>query len=62
MSLILLGRRSPPGRKSEDLLMLQCAFRASGVRPKTRIRVLLYKSGGLCRETLGPPYFLLKCE
>ena len=53
MSLIFLGRRSPPGCKSEYLpFQTNAPLPVSGVRLQGAIRVLLYKSqGGLCRET-----------
>ena len=54
MSLIFLGRRLLPGRKSEYLPFhaKNAPLYVSGVRLQGAIRVLLYKSqGDLCRET-----------
>ena len=65
MSLILLGRRSPPGCKSEYLPfhIKNAPLLVSGVRLQGAIRVLLYKSlGGLCRETKVSHFFMLKVK
>ena len=52
-----MGRRLPPAVSQKTcLLHLSPCFEASGVRPESAIRVLLYKSGDLCRETCGLPF------
>ena len=52
-----MGRRSPLAVSQKTcLLLLSPCFEASGVRPESAIRVLLYKSGDLCRETCGLPF------
>ena len=58
-----MGRRLPPAVSQKTcLLHLSPCFEASGVRPESAIRVLLYKSGDLCRETCGLPFVDFKLE